>query len=108
MANKKFTSVKNDFCIIFDMRTIIERQTDDGSIALHSLDFTPIDAIKNMMQGKILDVIGIVIGIEEKEQVKLKSGDSKSRKYLEVIDSSMHSIGISLWGDVLCDRTHDF
>lgn len=107
MANKKFTSVKNDFCITFDMKTNIERQTDDGSISLYSFDFTPIDQIKSMMQSKIVDIVGIVTAIEDKEQVKLKSGDSKSRKYLEVTDNTMHSIGISLWGDGLCDKTHD-
>lgn len=32
MANKKFTSVKNDFCIIFDKNSQIHEAKDDGSI----------------------------------------------------------------------------
>ena len=40
MANKKFTSVRNDFCITFDQqRSIIEQFTDDGTISKHSFDF---------------------------------------------------------------------
>ena len=33
MANKRFTSVKNDFCIIFEKEARIELVEDDGSIA---------------------------------------------------------------------------
>lgn len=33
MANKRFTSVKNDFCIVFEKEARIELVEDDGSIA---------------------------------------------------------------------------
>jgi len=33
MANKKFTSTKNDFCIVFEKNASIVPVDDDGSIA---------------------------------------------------------------------------
>lgn len=33
MANKKFTSIKNDFCIVFEKHANITEVADDGSIA---------------------------------------------------------------------------
>jgi len=33
MANKKFTSIKNDFCIVFEKNACILQVDDDGSIA---------------------------------------------------------------------------
>ena len=33
MANKKFTSIKNDFCIVFEKNAQILEVEDDGSIA---------------------------------------------------------------------------
>lgn len=33
MANKRFTSIKNDFCIVFEKNTQISEVVDDGSIA---------------------------------------------------------------------------
>lgn len=33
MANKRFTSVKNDFCIVFEKNASICEVEDDGSIA---------------------------------------------------------------------------
>ena len=32
MANKRFTSIKNDFCIIFERHSQIVKVIDDGSI----------------------------------------------------------------------------
>lgn len=33
MANKRFTSIKNDFCIVFEKNAQIKQVDDDGSIA---------------------------------------------------------------------------
>jgi replication factor A1 len=103
MANKKFTSVRNDYSITFDTRSLIEPASDDGAISRHSFDFMPIDQMKEVFQKKTLDVVGIVINVEEKESIKLKSGDQKARKFLEIVDDSMASIGVTCWGDNLCD-----
>lgn len=103
MANKKFTSVKNDYCLTFEQRSLIEPASDDGSISHHAFEFVPIQQIKDMFQRNTLDVVGIVINVEEKESIKLKSGDTKARKFIEIVDDSMYSVGITCWGDKLCD-----
>lgn len=103
MANKKFTSVRNDYCITFEMRSMIEPASDDGTISRHSFDFMQISQLKEVFQKKTLDVVGVVTLVEDKENIKLKSGDSKSRKFLEIVDDSMCSIGVTIWGDNLCD-----
>ena len=107
MANKKFTSVQNDYCITFEMKSLIEPASDDGSISMHSFDFVSIGKLKDMFQKKTLDVVGIVINAEQKESIKLKSGESKARKYIEIVDDSLYSIGVTLWGDNLCDQQYN-
>ena len=42
MANKRFTSIKNDFCIVFEKNAQIKQVHDDGSIAAQAFDFTDI------------------------------------------------------------------
>lgn len=42
MANKKFTSVRNDFCIIFEKHSEIIEAQDDGSISNQAFDFVQI------------------------------------------------------------------
>lgn len=45
MANKRFTSIKNDFCIVFEKNAQINEVEDDGSIAEQAFDFTNIKGI---------------------------------------------------------------
>jgi hypothetical protein len=45
MANKRFTSIKNDFCIVFEKNAQIVEVEDDGSIAEQAFDFTNIRGI---------------------------------------------------------------
>jgi replication factor A1 len=69
MANKRFTSIKNDFCIVFEKNAQINEVEDDGSIAEQAFDFTNIRGIQEILQMKTLDVVGIITEISEKETV---------------------------------------
>jgi replication factor A1 len=48
MANKKFTSIKNDFCLIFEKNAQIIETEDDGSIASldSAFDFNTIKSLE--------------------------------------------------------------
>ena len=39
MANRKFTSIKNDYCIIFGNYSEIKETSDEGDIKTTSFDF---------------------------------------------------------------------
>jgi len=47
MANKKFTSIKNDFCIVFEKNALINEVEDDGSIAIQAFEFCDIKSIQD-------------------------------------------------------------
>lgn len=107
MANKKYTSVRNDYCLIFDKRSVIDPASDDGTICRQAFDFTPIAELRDAFQKKSIDAIGIVIECEDKEQIKLKSGQQKSRKHITIVDDSLCSICITVWGDTMCDKLYN-
>ena len=48
MANKKFTSVKNDFCVVFEENAQIVEVPDDGSIAAQAFEFCDIKGITDV------------------------------------------------------------
>jgi hypothetical protein len=60
MANKKWSNLNNDFCIIFDKLTSISEVSDDGSISNQAFDFCNIDDIQEIMPMKTIDVIGVI------------------------------------------------
>lgn len=104
MANKRFTSIKNDFCIVFEKNAQILEVPDDGTIAEQAFDFTDIKTIQEVIQLVTLDICGVVTEISDKETVNLKSGQQKVRKYVTLIDDSYCSISLTLWGD-MCERS---
>ena len=106
MANKRFTSIRNDFCIVFEKNAQINEVEDDGSIAEQAFDFTNIKGIQEILQMKTLDVVGIITEISEKETVQLRSGQQKIRKYVTLIDDSNCSISLTLWGE-MCERSNE-
>lgn len=48
MANKKFTSVQNDYCLVFEKTSLIIEAEDDGSIANQheAFDFSTIKQVE--------------------------------------------------------------
>ena len=46
LANKRYTSVKNDYCLTLDYGTTIEKSRDDAAIKGDCFSFTRLDAIE--------------------------------------------------------------
>lgn len=104
LANKKFTTLKNDFCIIFDGGSHIQRVKDDGQINRQAFDFTRIGDIEEQVQAKSVDVLGVITFSSETESIKLKDGTMKDKKTVVLADQSMCSISITIWGEEACSK----
>ena len=98
LANKKFTSIKNDYCITFDLNTKINEVSEDSKIKQMGFDFTQIKQIPELMQNKTIDVIGVIIKVHPLSSINLKTGVSKEKKTFEIADDSNSSIEITIWG----------
>ena len=103
MANKKFTSIKNDFCIVFEKNALIIEVEDDGSIAREAFEFVSLKNIQEVQQMKTIDVCGVIVEVSETEVVNLRRGSQKIRKYVTLVDDSMCSISLTLWAQ-MCER----
>ena len=79
MANKKYTSIKNDFCLTLGNETEIEECGEDKNIQNNGFSFTKIKDLAQAVAGSSVDVIGIVFDIGPISALKLKSGESKER-----------------------------
>ena len=60
MANQKYTSIKNDYSIVFDKQSEIEEADDDSSIKTQGFCFTTIEEINEFEQMRTIDSIGII------------------------------------------------
>jgi|DEB0MinimDraft_12_1074336.scaffolds.fasta_scaffold23113_2 replication factor A1 len=100
MANKKFTKVKNDYCIMFGKSAVIQLAKDDGSIAKQAFEFVKIGDIEEVQLHSV-DVIGVVTDVSEQSSIQLKSGESKNKRTVTLVDQSSCTVTLTLWGDVM-------
>ena len=86
MANKKFTTVRNDFSITFYQNAVIEPANDDGKIGQQAFEFIPIQSLETEHQLKSADILGVIVSVTESESINLKSGGSKLKKSVVLAD----------------------
>ncbi len=60
IANKKYTSIKNDYCIVFDRNSEIVAADDDQKIKTQGFCFVTIDEVNEFEQMRTIDTIGII------------------------------------------------
>mmetsp|Transcript_12810 Transcript_12810/g.19843 ORF Transcript_12810/g.19843 Transcript_12810/m.19843 type:complete len:687 (-) Transcript_12810:51-2111(-) len=105
MANKKFTSINNDYNIVFEKHSKIEKAKDDGTILAQAFDFHPISSIEETQDSKSIDILGVVTEVGEAESIPLRNqGGSRMRRQVEFADDSEAKVTLTLWGDSLCTK----
>jgi replication factor A1 len=93
MANTKYTSIKNDYSIVFDKNSQIEPVGEDSTIKSLGFCFTSIDEINEFEQMRTIDAIGIIHTIGPVTQVNIKqSGTVKDRRNVTIVDESCLAI----------------
>lgn len=72
LANKKFTSIPNDYCINFFDETEFVEVAEDSAISQDAWAFKQIKALEELQVQSAVDVIGIVIEVGQIGSIKLK------------------------------------
>jgi replication factor A1 len=99
IANKKFTSVKNDFSLIFDRNSLIERVEDDSKINTMGFHFFNVKQIEQMKEITTIDFIGVVHYVGPITNINLKNGSQKERRNVIMADDTGLTINLCFWGE---------
>jgi len=102
-ANPKFSSIKHPYCITFNGHTQFTPLDDDGTIEQDSFSYTNIIEIPKMDNGKIIDVKGAVVDVEEMDEITMKNGMTKPIRRVIIADNSNDkgvSIQVTFWGKI--------
>lgn len=101
IANQKFTSIKNEYCLNFSPYSEISLTKDDSSISKTAFSFVTLREVKSKGEGKSVDFIGIVLSASEVASVSIKSGGTKDKRDFEIMDDSEDGgikTRVTLWG----------
>lgn len=86
IANKKFTSIKNDYCITFEYSTQVEQCAEDTQIKGDAYSFTSLKGIEELVQQCTVDVIGVVLDVGPIGSLNMKDGTSCDKRTLTIGD----------------------
>lgn len=101
MANKQYTTIKNQYEITFNINSEIRAVADDTTIQEQHFNFIKIDSIIHQEPNSIVDIVGIVKSATEPSEITSKSmgGKTLNKRDLVVMDDSCHEIRLTLWGE---------
>ncbi|TNV82512.1 hypothetical protein FGO68_gene2808 [Halteria grandinella] len=109
-ANKKFTSIQNDYRIIFNEKTVVleHKQNEQKEVPIfQKLKFNLISIghiLSEIHELKSLDVCGVVHSSVQNEGIEVKfehgKGNVKGKMVFSIIDRMNDMITVYLWGDL--------
>lgn len=96
-SNKKFNPNGGDYEMTLDKNSTVV-PTEDDKIPMQAYNFVPIIDIQNIDADKVIDVIGKVINVGDIQQINTKRGAQLAKRNITLVDSTMASIELTLWG----------
>ncbi|XP_078102045.1 replication protein A 70 kDa DNA-binding subunit isoform X2 [Sander vitreus] len=99
IANKQYTSVKNDYEMTLNGESSIIPCEDDCDVPVMQCDFVSIGDLENREKDAIVDVIGVCKSVDEVTRLTTKSNREVSKRTLNLIDMSGKLVTVTLWGE---------
>ncbi|TNV82843.1 hypothetical protein FGO68_gene14201 [Halteria grandinella] len=107
LSNSRYTSIKNDFCLVFDRNAEIIEVADDQSIQDQGFTFVTIKDIQEIpeadMRYKIVDVVGVILYVSNDQEINTKAGIQKRKRMISICDETGLYIQVCSWQSA-CDR----
>jgi len=97
-ANKKYTSLKNDYELSLSNDSEVELCTDDCDLPDINYDFRQIKDIEQVNKDAMIDIVGVVKSAADVSQITTKSTNRQvSKRDITIVDQTA-SISATLWG----------
>uniref|UniRef100_A0A8C4I7C2 Replication protein A subunit n=1 Tax=Dicentrarchus labrax TaxID=13489 RepID=A0A8C4I7C2_DICLA len=99
IANKQYTSVKNDYEMTLNGESTFIPCEDSCDVPIVQCDFVSISDLENRDKDAIVDVIGVCKGVEEITRLTTKTNREVSKRTLNLMDMSGKVVTVTLWGE---------
>ncbi|KAG7390324.1 60S acidic ribosomal protein P1 [Phytophthora pseudosyringae] len=99
MANRRFSSMDNDYEVTFDQHSDISPAPEDGQISQMQYSFKKIAEIENVPADSNVDVIGIVRDVGQVNEITSKAGKQLFKRDISLVDDSNAEIKCTMWNE---------
>ncbi|KAI9923270.1 hypothetical protein PsorP6_002739 [Peronosclerospora sorghi] len=97
MANRRFSSVDNDYEVTFDTNSDISPAPEDGQISHMQYSFRKIAEIENVPADSNVDIIGVVRDVGQLNEITSKAGKQLLKRDISLVDDSNAEIKCTMW-----------
>ncbi|KAM6933432.1 replication protein A 70 kDa DNA-binding subunit [Xenentodon cancila] len=99
IANKQYTSVKNDYEMTLNGESSIIPCEDSCDVPMVQCDFVSIGDLESREKDSIVDVIGVCKSVDEVTRLTTKTNREVSKRALSLMDMSGKLVSVTLWGE---------
>nr|XP_015223269.1 PREDICTED: replication protein A 70 kDa DNA-binding subunit [Lepisosteus oculatus] len=99
IANKQYTSLKNDYEMTLNNETAIIPCEDAEDVPLMQFEFIPIAELENKEKDVVVDVIGICKSFDEVSKITTKANREVSKRTINLMDMSGKMVTATIWGE---------
>lgn len=99
IANKQYTSVKNDYEMTLNGESTIIPCEDSADVPVVQCDFVSIADLESREKDAIIDVIGVCKSVDEVTRLTTKSNREVSKRTVDLMDMSGKVVTVTLWGE---------
>ncbi|XP_053177158.1 replication protein A 70 kDa DNA-binding subunit [Scomber japonicus] len=99
IANKQYTSVKNDYEMTLNGESTVIPCEDSGEVPMVQCDFVSISDLESREKDAIVDVIGVCKTVDEVTRLTTKTNREVSKRTLNLMDMSGKVVSVTLWGE---------
>ncbi|EAQ92381.1 hypothetical protein CHGG_00616 [Chaetomium globosum CBS 148.51] len=99
MAKKQFSNVANDYEIMFQHDTVIEKAEDQSSVPQVRFNFCTIQELQEVEKDATIDVIGVLKDVGKQEEIQSKTTQKGyDKRELTLVDDTGYSVRVTIWG----------
>ena len=98
-AKKQFSTLNNDYELMFERDTLVEKAEDPDSVPKVKYSFTNIGELQSVQKDTTIDTIGILESMGEVQEIVSKTtGKPYQKRELNLVNDSHLSVRLTIWG----------
>ncbi|KAL2017004.1 hypothetical protein VTK56DRAFT_2685 [Thermocarpiscus australiensis] len=99
LAKKQFSNLPNDYELVLERDTVIEKAEDQSSVPQIRFNFCSIQELQDVEKDATVDVIGVLKEVQEVSQIVSKTTQKPyDKRELTLVDDTGYSVRVTIWG----------
>jgi replication factor A1 len=99
LAKKQFSNLANDYEMMLERDTVIEKAEDQSSVPQVRFNFCNIQELQEVEKDATVDIVGVLKDVAEVNQITSKTTQKPyDKRELTLVDETGYSVRVTIWG----------